>query len=73
MRSTRRHSTDKTVNKGSKLTKREFLSFISSIYDPIGIISQLMLEVNHSRTLEEKSSMGQTAIRGYKAKMDCLE
>ena len=34
----------KTVNKDSKLTKRGLLSFISSIYDPIGMISLLMLE-----------------------------
>ena len=34
----------KTISKDSKLTKRGLLSFISSIYDPIGIISPLMLE-----------------------------
>ena len=34
----------KTINKDSMLIKRGLLSFISSIYDPIGIISPLMLE-----------------------------
>ena len=34
----------KTINKDSKLTKQGLLSFISSIYDPIRIISLLMLE-----------------------------
>ena len=34
----------KTINKDSMLTKRGLLSFISSIYDPMGIISPLMLE-----------------------------
>ena len=34
----------KTINKDSMLTKRGLLSFIRSIYDPIGIISPLMLE-----------------------------
>ena len=34
----------KTINKDSKLTKQGSLSFISSIYDPIRIISLLMLE-----------------------------
>ena len=44
MGSTRRHSADKTNNKDSKLTKQGLLSFISSIYDPFGMISLLMLE-----------------------------
>ena len=44
MGSTRRHSTDKTNNKDSMLTKQGLLSFISSIYDPFGMISLLMLE-----------------------------
>ena len=34
----------KTINKDSMLTKRGLLSFIRSIYDPIGITSPLMLE-----------------------------
>ena len=34
----------KAINKDSKLTKQELLSFISSLYDPIGIILPLMLE-----------------------------
>ena len=34
----------KTINKDSMLTKRGLLSFIRSIYDPIGIISPLILE-----------------------------
>ena len=34
----------KTINKDKKLTKRGLLSFISSIYDPIRMISPLMLE-----------------------------
>ena len=33
----------KTINKDSMLTKRGLLSFISSIYDLIGMISLLML------------------------------
>ena len=64
----------KTINKDSMLTKRGLLSFISSIYDPIEIVTvNVRTKVNHSRTLEEKSSMGQAATKGYKAKMDCLE
>ena len=34
----------KIISKDSKLTKQGFVSFISSIYDPIGMISLLMLE-----------------------------
>ena len=34
----------KTINKDSKLTKQGLLSFISSIYNPIRIISLLNLE-----------------------------
>ena len=34
----------KTINKDSMLTKRGLLSFISSIYDLVGIISPLMLK-----------------------------
>ena len=64
----------KTINKDSMLTKRGLLSFISSIYDPIEIVTvNVRTKVNHSRTLEEKSSMGQAATKGYKAKMDRLE
>ena len=59
----------RAINKDNKLTKRGSLSFISSIYDPIRIISPLILE---PRTLEDESRMGQTATREYKAKMNML-
>ena len=46
----------KTVNKEVPNTKRGILSFISSIFDPLGMLSPSLVETKHiiSRSMEAK-------------------
>ena len=44
MRSSKGYAPHKGVTKSVALTKRELLSFISSIYDPVGLMAPVTLE-----------------------------
>ena len=62
----------KTINNDRKLNNQTRVVELRKFYRNF-ITVNVRTKVNHSKTLEEKSSMERTAKRRYKANMNCLE